>query len=192
MLQVAFFTQICGTLPSIFAVILMSTHGSFEMLGVCFSCKNTSLCLTCRGGQGRAELGLQCRPSFVHQTGTRADYRPRNCPFALLKGACWIIHAPAHEQAPHRSASARGLTHSLPQQSCPQNFPAGSDTAHSVSWPLCKSKGLFLCEEKYFSSFQSCKFNKVFEGWELFWKKNQQRQRVDAKIKVSLQKCFRF
>lgn len=171
MLQVAFLTHICSTLPSIFAIILMSTHESFEMLRVCFSYKTTSLCFTCLGGQGRAELGLQCHPSFAHQIGARSDFRSRNCPFMLLKGACWFIHALAHEQVPHHSASARNLAHNLPQQSCPQSFQAGNNTAHNISWPLCKIKGLFLCEEKYYSSFQSCKFNKVFEGWELFWKK---------------------
>ena len=58
MLQVAFFAHICRTLPSIFAIILMSTHESFEMLRVCFSYKTTSLCLTCLGGQ--AGLSLVC------------------------------------------------------------------------------------------------------------------------------------
>ena len=164
MLQVAFFTHICRAVSSIFAIIFMSTHESFEMLRVCFSYKNTSLCLTCRGGQGRAELGLQCHPSFAHQIGVRSDYRSRNCRFMFLKGACWFIHAPAHEQVPHHSASARDLAHNLPQRSCPQSSQAGNNTAHNISWPLCKIKGLFLCEEKYYSSFQSCKFNKGFEG----------------------------
>ena len=95
MLQVAFFTHICRAVSSIFAIIFMSTHESFEMLRVCFSYKNTSLCLTCRGGQGRAELGLQCRPSFVHQTGARADYRPRNCPLRYWRERAGLsMHRP--------------------------------------------------------------------------------------------------
>lgn len=147
------------------------------LLVCCLKCSGFALVLRTTAfawpaQETKAGLSLVCSavPPLFIKSGP--DWTT-SCFSRLLKEACWFIHTPAYRQDPFPSSF------SLSKTSCTLSSSAASFLSteissweeYTMSWPLCKIKGLFFCEEKHYSSFQSCKLNKLFEGWELYWKK---------------------